>query len=390
MDRPPCPHARENQPLLSPTSPKTPTTISPQPAPQPPNPPPPAPTTPLSLPTRNKETQTPTTPPTWPPPQVRTSCADPLTWLGGPYAILLQFAAPGIALGSCKHSRFATDGLSRLRRTAIFILAVVCGTEHQREVVCDMIRRQHSQVRGRGYDARDVALQKWTAATLFAGQEKVYEVFYAGGGRGWWSWGWGWVTGTGTGKGCVGVGVDGPEGLMATREKKETLCLAYGAFASSLDMPVEMWPGSLDEFEEYFDRQLDEYIHWHSEGQSLGEKEKGGEAQVHEASKQIARTFLWDLHLPWWLRWMVPVMRLMMTFWLPPKLREAYGLPDPLDENMKWRGWKLSLQYTALIWYIWFLATVTPQKTKKRIFDWVIQDMKNAVEGIERTGRWTI
>jgi len=249
-----------------------------------------------------------------------------------------------------------------------------------------MIRGQHARVKGRGYDARDVALQKWTAATLFAGQEKVYEVFYAGSRR-WWD-GWG----KGIGKGCVDD--DGPEGLMATREKKETLCLAYGAFASSLDMPVEMWPGSLDEFEEYFDRQLDEYIHWHPESHSFEEKEKGEgggrEAQVHEASRQIARTFLWDLHLPWWLRWMVPVMRLMMTFWLPPKLREAYGLPDPLDENMKWRGWKLSLQYTALIWYIWFLATVTPQKTKKRIFDWVIKDMENAVEGIERTGRWTI
>ncbi|KAK3328095.1 hypothetical protein B0T19DRAFT_442013 [Cercophora scortea] len=258
------------------------------------------------------------------------ACENLIGWTGGPYAILLQFAAPGIAQGTCTHSSFKTNPLSRLRRTAAFILAVTHGTPAQRSAICSMVRRQHARVHGPGYDARDAALQMWTAATIYAGVIKAHEAFV------------------------------GEMSLV----RKAVLCRQAAAFATCLDMPAEMWPGSLQAFETYFDGML--------------------AREVGEVSKDMARVLMFEVALPWWLCWALPVVRLVTAHWLPPRLREAYGLPDPK------RSWWLWRSYAVLVWVVWLLSWLAPRKVERGVFLLIKRDMERAAEGIERTGRWTI
>ncbi|KAK3359531.1 hypothetical protein B0T25DRAFT_533211 [Lasiosphaeria hispida] len=262
---------------------------------------------------------------------------DPLIWTGAPLAILLQFAAPGIALGSCAHSRFATHPLSRLRRTVIFIAAIVHGTPDQQAAICGAVRRQHAFVRGQGYDARDAELQRWTAATIFVAMCKS--------------------RGTFGGKGAVG---------LRSREERGELCREFGRFATVLDMPAEMWPASLDEFERYYEAELSRL-------------ERG----ITEESGRVARMLLFEMVLPWWLRWMLPIVRVVMVNWLPPTLREAYGLPDPA-------GWAMWSCYHVLVCLVHGLNQAMPAWAKGRLNGWIQKDMARAAHDIRRTGRWMV
>ncbi|KAK4185462.1 hypothetical protein QBC35DRAFT_503634 [Podospora australis] len=259
------------------------------------------------------------------------SCADLVTWIGGPYAILLQFAAPGIALGSCQHSRFQTDPISRFRRTAAFILAVVHGTEAQKAAICGAIRKQHSFIKGPNYTANDPLLQKWTAATLYAGAVLMRDTFSI-------------------------------SGRELSRIEKEGLCAQFGRFATALDMPAEMWPASLDEFEAYFDEQI----------RTL---------EITEASQKAADILLRGMNLPWFLLWGLVVMRVLMAVWLPERLRVAYGLSSP-DRWFVWMG------YTAIVWLIWTANWVMPERLKILVGSWMKKEMARAAEDIRIQGRW--
>jgi len=296
-----------------------------------------------------------------PPTILQKALSSPLTWTGGPYAILLQFASPPIALGSLSHSRFASDGLSRLRRTAAYLLAITHGTALQKSTIRGLVNKQHSFVKGGiyGYDARDGGLQKWTAATLLMGILVVDGVFYGdanGDGDGireGWRTGWGWI----------------PSGRRRmTRAEKEELCLQAGVFGSSLDMPKEMWFSSLEEFEGYFDQMINK------------------ELEISDAAREISRVFLYEMKLPFWLAWLMPVVRVFMTFWLPPRWREAYGLADPEGGGL-WMvvmsGW-----YVVLVWGGWLVDLLMPGWVKGWLFGVVKRDMEWAVEEILRTGRW--
>ncbi|KAK0652675.1 hypothetical protein B0T16DRAFT_505277 [Cercophora newfieldiana] len=267
------------------------------------------------------------------------ACEDLPTWTGGPYAILLQLASPSIALGSCAHSRFIADPISRFLRTAVFVLAVTHGTPEQTRAVCDVITRQHSHVRGKGYDARDVHLQKWTAATLFVASRRGRMVF---------------------GEGMKSVG-------LRTRGEMEGLCVEWGRLASVLDMPGEMWPGGLDEFEEY----------WEGE---MGRIEREG---VEGVSREMGRVLLFGMGLPWWLRWVMVVVRVVVARWLPQGLRRAYGLADPM-------GWGMWLGYAVVVWILWGANWAMPKFVKRMIARGMVEYMARAVEGIQRTGTWTI
>ncbi|KAK4450342.1 hypothetical protein QBC34DRAFT_484557 [Podospora aff. communis PSN243] len=246
------------------------------------------------------------------------------TWLAGPYAILLQLASPAIALGSHTHSRFTSDPISRFLRTAVFVLAVTHGTPEQLSAITGVITKQHAHVRGKTYDARNAELQKWTAATLFVAQRKGRMVF---------------------GRGTRAVG-----------REMEGLCLESGRFASVLDMPGEMWPEGLDQFEEYF-------------AGEMGRIEREG---VDGVSAEVGRVLLFGLGLPWWLGWVMVVVRVVVARWLPDGLRRAYGLRDP-------NGWGMWLGYWAVVWVVWGVDRAMPGFVKK-----------GAAEDVQRTGRWMI
>ncbi|KAK4640974.1 hypothetical protein QC761_0097440 [Podospora bellae-mahoneyi] len=215
-----------------------------------------------------------------------------LSWLGGPYAVLLQIAAPSIALGSCTHSRFQTYLISGFRRTAAFIMAVVHGTDEQKALICGTIKKQHSFITDPSYTAANPELQKWTAATLFIAGQLTQNLFSV-------------------------------NQSPMPRAQKEVLCQQFGRFATALDMPAEMWPSSLEEFQAYFDEQI-------------------RTIEITEESKKVANILLREIELPWFLMWTLPVMRVLMAVWLPEKFRVTFGLPNP-------KGWLVWAAYWAVV-----------------------------------------
>jgi uncharacterized protein (DUF2236 family) len=212
------------------------------------------------------------------------------------------------------------------------MMAVVYGTEEDKAAVVGAVRRQHSYVRGPGYDAVDAHLQRWTAMTLFAAICKVQEVLF--------------------------------EGWMG-RTELEILCQEYKSFAVVLDMPSDLWPDSLDGFEQCWDDIMD------------------NEIDVGDNGHTMARLLLYDVALPWYLLWMLPLMRVLVAAWLPEELRIAYGLPDP-------RGWAVWFAYYALVTTIRLVYFAIPIHVRLMMHEWMKRDMRYAAEGIRKTGRWTI
>lgn len=82
--------------------------------------------------------------------------------VGGIAALLLQMLHPAALAGVWDHSKFETDMLGRLRRTARFIAVTTYAERGQAEALIDRVARIHDQVDGtlpdgRAYSANDPA-----------------------------------------------------------------------------------------------------------------------------------------------------------------------------------------------------------------------------------------
>ncbi|KND87188.1 Uncharacterized protein TOPH_08167 [Tolypocladium ophioglossoides CBS 100239] len=148
------------------------------------------------------------------PTYLQTLLVEDIYLLGGQFAILCQFDHPALAKGSYTHSSFATRIANRLQNTARFLNTAVFGTQRQRNTIFSVIHKYHAHVKGEGYDANDPDLHKWTAATLFVAIVVVHEAVFG----------------------------KLPYDLL------EILYKESAVFETSLRMPPEMWPATLDDF----------------------------------------------------------------------------------------------------------------------------------------------
>lgn len=98
--------------------------------------------------------------------------------LGGQFAILCQFAHPALAKGTYNHSSFATRIPNRLQNTARFLNAAVFGTRQEKAAIFSVIHCYHARVKAEDYDANDLELHRWTAATLFVAIVVVHGTFF--------------------------------------------------------------------------------------------------------------------------------------------------------------------------------------------------------------------
>lgn len=253
---------------------------------------------------------------------------DPITFLAGAFAILMQFANPKLAAGSFRHSQFAQQPLRRLRRTKAYMTAVLYGTDEQKRTITSVIHGQHSFVKSTEYDADDPELHKWTAATLFVGFLKVHETFYG----------------------------------EISNAAKEQLCQEFAAYGTHLRMPSQMWPETLVEFNEYWDDNL-------------------SELEVTDDAKKLGRAILYPEGLPWYLAWGLPFVRILTAQWLPRKFAMAYGLGNP-D----------TLLATYCYCFVVILVKCTycrlPEFIRHKGHKIVIRQMEEAVGQIQQTGRW--
>jgi uncharacterized protein (DUF2236 family) len=88
------------------------------------------------------------------PKELKNFTNDAIYLTGGQFAILCQFAHPGLAEGSFKHSNFAYRIMNRLQTTARFLNACVYGTKAEKEAVFSVIHNKHGKPHSIGYNTR--------------------------------------------------------------------------------------------------------------------------------------------------------------------------------------------------------------------------------------------
>ncbi|MFZ4894796.1 oxygenase MpaB family protein [Plantibacter sp. Mn2098] len=197
---------------------------------------------------------------------------------GAGRAVLLQIADPAIGAGVARHSGFSERPLDRLHATLTYVYAVALGTPEEQRDAARRVNRAHVPVRARtdeaapGYSAFDAQLQLWVAATLYDTAVHVYELVF------------------------------GPlDDASAERVHRE-----YAVIGTSLQVPAELWPATRSDFARYWDDRL---------------------AQLHVTSeaRHVADELLTARSAPWFIRWLMPNVRLVTAALLPPELRAGYG-----------------------------------------------------------------
>lgn len=262
------------------------------------------------------------------PTELRKMVQESIYLTGGQFAILLQFADARLAQGSAEHSDFALRIMNRLKTTSRYLIAAVYGTPEEKAAITSMIHRAHSVVKKeKAYSADDPELHKWTAATLFMSLLKVHETFF---------------------------------GKMSD-DVVERLFRETAIFGTSLRMPPEMWPATLDEFWEYWNHNIEtlEITHW---------------------ARDLGRALMYPVNMPWYLKPSLPSARLLTAAWLPERIRAAYGfLPDPAENRLLLKA-TIGTMYTAYCLTPAYIRMIPHRHYK--------EDMNKAVKRVQKTGTW--
>ena len=201
------------------------------------------------------------------------AAAEALLLAGGARAILLQLANPAVGRGVAEHSDFAYRPLVRLRGTLTYLYVVAFGTADEVARIARAVGRAHAPVRGDGYDAREVALQVWVAATIYDTAVRMHELVF---------------------------------GPLPAGEAQALLDRS-AAIATTLGVPRASWPATAGDFAEYWSR-----------------CEAG--LRVDDPARGVARALLHPRHGPWWFRLLMPGIRVLTAGLLSPELRAAYDL----------------------------------------------------------------
>lgn len=192
---------------------------------------------------------------------------------GGAVAILLQVANPGIAQGVNAHSDFAYRPIDRLRTTMTYVYTITFGTPSEKATMIRTVHRAHSTIKGPNYSADDPELQLWVAATLYVTATDIYSKIFGNFDKG-------------------------------TADK---IYQEYSIPGTALRVPQCMWPADREAFWTYWNEKLRSF-------------------EITDQAKDVAKDLLYAKELPIWIKVNMPVLRILTTEWLPPRLRVAYGL----------------------------------------------------------------
>ncbi|MDH6179988.1 uncharacterized protein (DUF2236 family) [Microbacteriaceae bacterium SG_E_30_P1] len=193
---------------------------------------------------------------------------DAILLAGGAAAILLHVADPAIARGVAHHSTFAERPLDRLNGTLTYLAVLVYGTPDEARAVARTVGGAHRSVPG----ATDARLQLWVAATLYDTAMRVRALVW---------------------------GEDTPANA-------ETLLADFAVVGTALGVPASEWPASRAAFTEY----------WSTYGLEVGDD-----------ARSVCQALVHPVAAPWWMRAVMPTVRVVTAGLLPPELRDAYGLP---------------------------------------------------------------
>lgn len=184
-----------------------------------------------------------------------------------------------IAHSSVESGALATHPVKRTRTTLAYIMVALFGTEHERSVISSQVSAQHQRANEGNegtiaFDTFNPELQRWVAACMHRGVLDSVSLLH------------------------------GPP----DEDELAALLAVSSRFATTLQVPIDMWPATPSEFEEL----------WRS---SLGEV----------AFDEVTRDYLLGLaslrFLPFPLdRILGPAHRFLTAGFLPPLFRDQLGL----------------------------------------------------------------
>ena len=220
---------------------------------------------------------------------MRKVVAEGCAMVPGKAAVMLQIAAKGVGKGVSDHSSFTKRPVERARRSLVYIYVMTFGSLAERRRVTDATHRAHMRVKGPDYDANDVHLQLWVAATIYWSLVAGYEDMY------------------------------GPlDDDFADRVYKE-----FSVMATGLRVPPDMWPKDRDAFRVYWDRTVNEL-------------------EVTDEARAVAQDVMYpgqNLPWGWWIlsKVMGPSQRFTTIELLPERIRNELGFPSTFyTRNMYW------------------------------------------------------
>lgn len=226
--------------------------------------------------------------------------SEALTLAGGGRALLLQIAHPAVGRGVVEHSDFAERLMDRFDGTMLFLSATMFGTPEEVAAMRRVVNQAHVPVRGDAapgrpaYSAYDPELQLWVASTLYQTMMELHRRVF---------------------------------GDLTTEQADE----AYREFSralSTLQLTKDRWPATRSDFDDYWERMI--------AGLRV-------ESEVLAVSQQI----LHPRHAPWWLRWLLPLVRLVTAGLLPERLRHEFHVPW---DKRRQRRFDRVLRWTAAVY----------------------------------------
>ncbi len=151
--------------------------------------------------------------------------------LAGPANVIMQLALPGVGYGvmesRVESGRVDLHPIKRARTTFTYLAVATGGSDAQKDAFRRAVNKAHAQVYSTAespvqYDAFDLNLQLWVGACLYKGGVDIYRIF-----------------------------IGELEGENADRHYREGMTLA-----TTLQVPVAMWPTDRAAFDRYWQESL--------------------------------------------------------------------------------------------------------------------------------------
>lgn len=261
---------------------------------------------------------------------------DMISMAGGVAAVLLQVAQPSVGAGVAAYSSFTIRPIERGRRSMIYIFVQAFGNEKERRYITDATHKSHEHIKGTNggvaFDANDVDLQLWVAATTYWSLIESYEIAYG----------------------------------KLDRARRERVYKEFSSMGTALFVPPEQWPKDLDAFDVYWKDQI-------------------SKLRVTPEAYNVARSVLFPakdlfkfktLHVWLYIILNGPLSRVVTTEMLPEEIRNAFGIPSTKRTRAVY---KIAVGITRIVW------PPLPQFMKTPLKDFYMWDMR---QRIKQGKRW--
>jgi uncharacterized protein (DUF2236 family) len=221
-------------------------------------------------------------------------------FLGAGRAALLQLAHPWVAVALAQHSTLLNDAIGRFHSTFRVIYTMLFGTRAQAVEASRRLYQRHTSIRGElphaigthaqgeHYEANEVAALRWVYATLVEGAVLAYEFVLP----------------------------------PLSPGEREQYYLESKRMASLFGIAAGELPQDWAAFSRYFAEMLDS-------------PQLGVDANALALSRSVLSGAGTWIHPPHWYR-------VLTAFWMPPRLRAAFGLPfsareqQAVDQAARW------------------------------------------------------